>query len=198
MFENCGNQSLEIKQAVIIEARRNATEYPPSLNCSLPVHTVTNHSIQINIEMLEMGDGVNCSWKRPQLDFCVNYSCNVHECGLVKRFKSLQHFKGENLKLELLLEEFNDTCNFQLVVTSTYPKPCNTGDWQCFGTKLCINGTLYCDGHKNCPKGDDEDVWRCHPRQPMDPYLMGGIMIGILVVIFAGQPSLTLLQKLAQ
>ncbi|XP_062598791.1 uncharacterized protein LOC134260224 [Saccostrea cucullata] len=76
MLENCGNQSLEIKHAVIIKARRNVNENPPSLNCSLPVHTATNHTIQVNIEKLDLGDGVNCSWKRPHLDFCVNASCN--------------------------------------------------------------------------------------------------------------------------
>lgn len=76
MYDYCGkrdwNQSVELPTAILITAKRNAHDNPPSLNCSLSIKTQTNHSIQINVERSNIGTGTNCSEERPRLDFCTN------------------------------------------------------------------------------------------------------------------------------
>ncbi|XP_061197897.1 uncharacterized protein LOC133206007 [Saccostrea echinata] len=194
MLKSCG-KNLPTENALLIEV--NGKREIHGDKCTCTVKTEKKRHFLINIEKFTLGKGGNCPPEKPHLDFCINKTdCFAHECGTLKKSKFLPITANNVFQIRLHSKKITPHDEFLIVATSLYQAPCKPRDWKCSATdSYCINGTLLCDGHKNCPNGEDEDRWRCHPKQPMNIFLMIFLVIFILLVIFIGMPSLVLLKK---
>ncbi|XP_048753536.2 uncharacterized protein LOC125664765 [Ostrea edulis] len=197
LLKSCGNKSTT-DVALFIEVHKSQHADLSKDACTLTVKTTQRHHFLINIESFTLGKKGNCSDVKPRLDLCTNKTdCFAQECGTMKK-STVFPITANNVFLVRLLSPkgLKKHDRFVIVATSLYQAPCKNGDWKCSAADgYCIKRTLLCDGHQNCPKGEDEERWRCHPKQPMNEILMGFLLIFLILLIFVGMPSLVLLKK---